>query len=299
MDLTDLSTPALILDRRILARNIDAMSGRAHALGVGLRPHLKTAKSADVARLALAGNSGGITVSTLNEAAYFLEHGIADITYAVGMAPGKLDGAAALMDKGADFKIITDNAGAARAIAGHGGPFHVLIEIDTGDGRGGVQPQGPELLDIARIIDGNGAASLAGVLTHADNSYGCRDEDCMIAVAGGGTRRRCGGGRTPARRRLALPGRQRRVYADGALRPGPHRRHRDAPRGVHVLGPVPGGDRHLRHRRHRAIRSQLCHRTADGRQRRGPWMPAPWPFPRTARRRNYRMIAGMGWSAIQ
>ena len=183
MDISDLSTPALILDRRILARNIDAMTARAHALGVGLRPHLKTAKSADVARLALDGNSGGITVSTLNEAAYFLEHGIADITYAVGMAPGKLDGAAALMDKGADLKIITDNAGAARAIAGHGGPFHVLIEIDTGDGRGGVQPQGPELLDIARIIDGNGAASLAGVLTHAGNSYGCRDEDCMIAVA--------------------------------------------------------------------------------------------------------------------
>ena len=181
MDISDLSTPALILDRGILARNVEAMSGRARALGVGLRPHLKTAKSADVARLAL--NSGGITVSTLHEAYYFLDNGIADITYAVGMAPGKLNAAASLMDKGADLKIITDNAGAARAIAGHGGPFHVLIEIDTGDGRGGVQPQGPELLDIARIIDGAGAASVAGVLTHAGNSYGCRDAECMAAVA--------------------------------------------------------------------------------------------------------------------
>jgi D-serine deaminase-like pyridoxal phosphate-dependent protein len=183
MNLTDLSTPALILDRGILARNIEAMNQRARTLGVGLRPHLKTAKSADVARLALAGNPGGITVSTLQEAAYFLEHGIADITYAVGMAPGKLDGAAALMDRGADLKIITDDADAARAIAGHGGAFQVLIEIDTGDGRGGVLPQAPELLGIARIIDGAGAASLAGILTHAGNSYACRDEECMAAVA--------------------------------------------------------------------------------------------------------------------
>ena len=183
MHLTDLSTPALILDRGILARNIEAMNGRARALGVGLRPHLKTAKSADVARLALAGNPGGITVSTLNEAAYFLDNGIADITYSVGMAPGKLDGAAALMVRGADLKIITDNTDAARAIAGHGGAFHVLIEIDTGDGRGGVLPQSPELMDIARIIGGAGAASLAGVLTHAGNSYACRDEECMAAVA--------------------------------------------------------------------------------------------------------------------
>ena len=100
MDINDLSTPALILDRRRLARNIEAMSARAHALGVGLRPHLKTAKSADVARLAMDGNSGGITVSTLREAEYFLEQGIADLTYAVGMAPGKLDRAAALETRG-------------------------------------------------------------------------------------------------------------------------------------------------------------------------------------------------------
>ncbi len=136
MDLDDLSTPALILDRRRLARNIEAMSARARALGVGLRPHLKTAKSADVARLVVAGNSGGVTVSTLHEAEYFLDHGIADLTYAVGMEPGRLDRTAALMDQGAGLKIITDNAGVARAIAGHGGAFQVLIKIDTGGGRG-------------------------------------------------------------------------------------------------------------------------------------------------------------------
>ena len=67
--------------------------------------------------LALAGNAGGITVSTLRQAAYFLAHGIADLAYAVGMVPGKLDAAAALGDNGAELKILTDSPDVARAIA--------------------------------------------------------------------------------------------------------------------------------------------------------------------------------------
>ena len=101
MDLDDLPTPALILDRARLARNTQAMTERVKALGVGLRPHMKTAKSADVAGLAVDGNFGGITVSTLNEAEYFLGHGITDITNAVCIVPAKLDQTAALIDQGA------------------------------------------------------------------------------------------------------------------------------------------------------------------------------------------------------
>ena len=51
MQLADLKTPALILDRVRLTRNATAMSTRLAAKGVALRPHLKTAKSAEVATL--------------------------------------------------------------------------------------------------------------------------------------------------------------------------------------------------------------------------------------------------------
>ena len=87
MDLDDLPTPALVLDRGVLSANIARMNERMRRLGVPLRPHLKTAKSADVARLAVAGHPGGVTVSTLYEADYFLERGFADVTYAVGITP--------------------------------------------------------------------------------------------------------------------------------------------------------------------------------------------------------------------
>ncbi|MFQ6023439.1 MAG: alanine racemase [Acidiferrobacterales bacterium] len=183
MYLKDLTTPALILDRRILAANTGAMTARMRRHGVNLRPHLKTAKSADVARLALEGNFGGITVSTLREAGYFLEHGITDITYAVGMVPAKLDTAATLCEKGANLKILTDNVEVAQAIAAHGAAHQVLIELDTGDKRGGVAPQGPELVEIGRILDKAPAVTLAGVLTHAGHSYDCRDADAVAAVA--------------------------------------------------------------------------------------------------------------------
>jgi D-serine deaminase-like pyridoxal phosphate-dependent protein len=63
MNLAALPTPCLVLDRTILQRNIDRMANAVARHGVALRPHMKTAKSIDVARLALQGQPGGITVS--------------------------------------------------------------------------------------------------------------------------------------------------------------------------------------------------------------------------------------------
>jgi D-serine deaminase-like pyridoxal phosphate-dependent protein len=183
--LADLLTPALVLDRGVVVKNCRAMTARARDLGVALRPHLKTAKSADVARLACDGNAGGITVSTLREAAYFLEHGLFDITYAVCIPPGKLDAAANLMARGAELSVLTDDADAARAIAGHGAPFQVLVEVDTGGGRGGVDPAGLELLEIGRVLHEATATRLRGILTHAGQSYDGSDADAIVRVAEG------------------------------------------------------------------------------------------------------------------
>jgi len=183
MNLADLPTPACVLDRARVRKNTDAMTARAKDLGVHLRPHMKTAKSAAVAGLALDGNFGGITVATLREAQYFLENGVTDITYAVCVVPSKFDRAAALMAEGADLKLITDNAGVASALAIDGRPFKVLIEIDCGEHRTGVAPDGPELMEIAEALRDGGAVELAGVLTHAGQSYSCRTVDEMAVVA--------------------------------------------------------------------------------------------------------------------
>jgi D-serine deaminase-like pyridoxal phosphate-dependent protein len=85
MTLDDLPTPCLVLDRTILLRNIQTMAQALTRHGVPLRPHIKTAKSIEVARLAVAGQPGGITISALAEAEYFAAQGVSDILYAVGV----------------------------------------------------------------------------------------------------------------------------------------------------------------------------------------------------------------------
>jgi D-serine deaminase-like pyridoxal phosphate-dependent protein len=179
MKLADLPTPCLVLDRDILLRNIGAMAGALSRHRVPLRPHLKTAKSIDVARLATAGQPGGITVSTLAEAEYFSGHGIADILYAVGITPQKLDQVAKLNAAGAAIIVITDDLDTASAIAAHRQPPRVLVEIDTGEGRGGVAPDDDLLLEIAARL----GPHLAGVMTHAGHSYAGRSINDMIRIA--------------------------------------------------------------------------------------------------------------------
>ncbi len=175
MRLADLATPALILDRAKVAANCAHMIGRARTLGVHLRPHMKTAKSAQVARLATAGQPGGITVSTLAEARYFAAHGFRDMVYSVGIAPGKLEAVAALQRDGVTMRLVTDNAAAVAAAgeraAALGARFNLLIEIDSGGGRSGVLPESDELMTLGRRIAGDANFVLAGVLTHAGQSY--------------------------------------------------------------------------------------------------------------------------------
>jgi len=183
MKISDIQTPALLLDQGKVAANTTAMTRRLQAHGVNLRPHMKTAKSIDVARLALAGNFGGVTVSTLKEAVYFLGHGVTDIVYAVCIQPSKLDVAAGLKANGADLKVITDNVSVARAIADHGDAFEVLIEIDCGEHRTGISPDDPDVMEIASILAASEHASLAGVMTHGGHSYQCRGEAEIQQVA--------------------------------------------------------------------------------------------------------------------
>ena len=130
MRISELATPCLVLDCGILTRNIATMAGRLARHGVPLRPHMKTAKSIDVARLAIAGQPGGITVSTLAEAEYFAGHGVSDILYAVGITPQKLDHVAGLNSGGAGVIVLTDDLDTADAIAAQHRPPRVLIEIE-------------------------------------------------------------------------------------------------------------------------------------------------------------------------
>jgi D-serine deaminase-like pyridoxal phosphate-dependent protein len=184
--LETLETPCLVLERGKLERNIARMRDHLAKLKVGLRPHVKTAKSFEVARMALAGQPGGITVSTLKEAEQFFAHGITNILYAVGITPNKLAHVAALKGRGADITIILDNVESARIVAARGAAlgvrFPALVEIDSDGHRSGVKPGDAVLVEIGRILNGGGA-ELRGIMTHAGDSYNCDTVEKIRAMA--------------------------------------------------------------------------------------------------------------------
>ena len=184
--LSALPTPAAVIDVPRMQHNIERMQSRMNTLGVRFRPHVKTAKSVDVARAQLAAGACGITVSTLKEAEQFLAAGVRDILYAVGMVPAKLPQVLALCQRGADIKIVADSVQSALAIARFGSEnahrFEVWIEIDSDAHRSGVRADDPALVEIGRTLAGGGMG-LGGVMTHAGSSYDLDTPDALRAMA--------------------------------------------------------------------------------------------------------------------
>lgn len=185
--LTDLPTPCLVLDRLRLQRNIDRMHQRAAELGVWLRPHLKTPKSIDVARLQMARQARGITVSTLAEAEYFARNGLTDQFYAVPLAPDKIPRIAALMRAGATVRCVAHDVEAvplyAARAAEAGIRLPLLIDVDVDHHRSGVQADAPEFLAMARAIHASPHLALQGIMVYAGASYDAPHTEAIAALA--------------------------------------------------------------------------------------------------------------------
>ncbi|MFF1629675.1 DSD1 family PLP-dependent enzyme [Streptomyces sp. NPDC058272] len=154
-------------------RNIERLAGRADRLGVTLRPHVKTAKSLDVAALMHGASPCPVTVSTLAEAEAFADGGYTDITYAVGIDPHKLPRVVALLRRGVTLRILLDSPEQAAFVADAAHEADIAIptqiEIDCDGHRGGLKTDAPALVEVGRTLQEAGC--LDGVLAHAGESY--------------------------------------------------------------------------------------------------------------------------------
>jgi D-serine deaminase-like pyridoxal phosphate-dependent protein len=181
-----IETPALVLDLTKTERNIARLTQHLKSLGVGFRPHVKTAKSIDVAARLFSGGRGPVTVSTLKEAEYFADAGFSNQIYAVGLAPDKIARVQALVARGVDIMVVLDTIDQAHALAGAARDGGVtpgtLIEIDCDGHRGGLTPDDPRIVEIADILRAGGV-ELRGVLTHAGESYACRNGEGLPEAA--------------------------------------------------------------------------------------------------------------------
>ena len=163
------------------------MAEKARRLGVRLRPHVKTHKCVEAARIQTADAFAGITVSTLAEARAFAAGGFTDITYAVPIAPRRIAAAADLNDEIDALNILVDHLDTVRAVeetaASRSTVLPVFLEVDCGGGRTGVDPESEAPRALARRLAESEVIDFRGLLTHAGHSYLTRNRSEAFETA--------------------------------------------------------------------------------------------------------------------
>jgi len=179
-----LQTPALVIDLDAFERNLAAMVAHAKKAGIGLRPHAKTHKSAEIARRQIAAGANGICCAKLGEAEALAAQGIDSILLT---SPVVTDaGIARLMTLNAQIReliVVTDNATVAArldtAAQAAGKTLKVLIDIDPGMGRTGIRASNAPAL-VAQVAHAKGLEYLglqcyAGQVQHMESPNERRD----------------------------------------------------------------------------------------------------------------------------
>jgi D-serine deaminase-like pyridoxal phosphate-dependent protein len=206
----DLSTPYLMVDLDVLERNLQRMASSAQARGLALRPHVKTHKCLEIARRQVELGAAGLTVATVSEAEVFAAAGFDDLFIAYPVwASGRRASCLRALAEGISLRVGVDSVEGAetlgRALAGH--VVDVLVEVDSGHHRSGVQPEAAATVAAAAEQAG---LSVIGVFTFPGHAYGlgrrdqaARDEAKALEAAAGALNGAgspvtvCSGGSTP------------------------------------------------------------------------------------------------------
>jgi D-serine deaminase-like pyridoxal phosphate-dependent protein len=184
--LSSLRTPFVAIDRGRLERNIAGMQARARAAGVRLRPHAKTHKSPAIAQKQIEAGAIGICCAKLGEAEMFAAAGIGDIRLPYPVHPSNADRVLALMAQ-ATTSIIVDDLDVARAwseaMTAARRRLRVLVKVDVGFRRCGVDPDRADVVGVIRQIASLGGLEFLGLLSHAGHAYLAKSRDEVEAIA--------------------------------------------------------------------------------------------------------------------
>lgn len=164
-------TPAVVIDMDRVARNIARLQSLCDAAGLANRPHIKTHKSPELAKMQLEAGARGITCQKLGEAEIFADAGFDDIliSYNVFGAQKEARLASLLQRHPVRLTVAADNpvtiAGLARAGLAAGRDIDVVIECDTGRKRAGVETPG-EAVELARMVRDTEGVNFAGLMLY-------------------------------------------------------------------------------------------------------------------------------------
>ncbi len=176
MSIYEIPTPSILVEKKRLESNISSMQKRADEQGVNLRPHIKTHKSLEIAKMQLAAGAKGITVAKASEAEVFVGDGFTDVRIAYPVVGPYALGLISTLSAKAKISFCVDTPEgldiAEKFFSSKGQDVDVLLLVNTGYGRCGVLWNDDEAIDLAKAVCQSSSLNLVGVLTHAGNAYG-------------------------------------------------------------------------------------------------------------------------------
>ena len=180
MPVSELDTPALLVDIDAMDRNIAHIAGTMRAHGVNWRPHAKGHKCPAIAHRQLAAGAIGVTVAKVSEAEVMAASGIMDILIANQVVgPIKTRRLAALIAaSGADPIVSVDNPANVRELDDAAATFgvrpRVVVEVDSGMKRCGVAPGEPTIA-LAKMVDASSNLRFAGLMAWEGHTASMKD----------------------------------------------------------------------------------------------------------------------------
>lgn len=179
MTLSALPTPAVLIDKARALTNIQRMQDAAARNGIRMRPHAKTHKSPTIAKWQIERGAIGICCAKLGEAEVLADAGIEDIRVPYPLNPVNAPRVVALLDR-TRLSFIVDHLDIARgwsdAMTGAGRDVDVLVKVDVGFHRCGINPAVPGAVDFLERISRLPGLTLRGILAHAGHGYQASSE---------------------------------------------------------------------------------------------------------------------------
>ncbi|MDQ3487596.1 MAG: alanine racemase [Acidobacteriota bacterium] len=186
MKLSQLRTPCVLVDTARVERNLKRLQSSVSNRGLRLRPHAKTHKSIDLARRQIAGGAIGICCAKLGEAEIFAAAGIEDIRLPYPLNPANAERVVELLDQ-TRLSFIVDHMAVAQGWSGAmeraRRTVDILVKVDVGFHRCGIDPDRPDAADFITKIANLPGLRFRGLLAHAGHGYGATSEAQIRGIA--------------------------------------------------------------------------------------------------------------------
>ncbi len=186
MHKTELDTPALLIDLDKFEANIQTMAAYFTTVSTMLRPHMKTHKTPIIGHKQIAAGAIGVTCAKLGEAEAAIHAGIRDVLIANQIVGAQKIARLINLARHSEIMVAVDSAQNVQAISeaasAKGANVRMLVEVNVGMDRCGVEP-GKPALELANLIRQSPNVSFEGLMGYEGHTVAKPDKSERDAAA--------------------------------------------------------------------------------------------------------------------